>query len=187
MKFYIKLITVSFIILITLFVFPISSNAGLLPRYDGNIEIEFKNYNDNNIVITEIDGKDPDLILENGIYFEFNKGKVSRLVYRFMDNDAIKPIFNFEITNNDGTITKILIDGTSRHSGLGDYNPYYEFATYDANTGKYKNNNFKVFYKHFEDLPFEVHITTYGFLLVIVIIIIYLILKIIKKHNKKVK
>ena len=56
------------LILICIIIFPLielKSNAGLPPHYSGYIDIELKNYNNNDIKINSIDNKDMNLILSD--------------------------------------------------------------------------------------------------------------------------
>ena len=65
------------LILICIIIFPLielKSNAGLPPHYSGYIDIELKNYNNNDIKINSIDNKDMNLILsDNKIKTEHNQ------------------------------------------------------------------------------------------------------------------
>lgn len=186
------------LILICIIIFPLielKSNAGLPPHYSGYIDIELKNYNNNDIKINSIDNKDMNLFLsDNKIKTDtsstisnnkiiINKSSTTRIEYFLYENINIKPILNISITNNDGTITEITYDGSSYYSEFGNDNPYYTFTNYDCNTGKYKENKYKTIITNFQNSSFEDKL----FKIVVAILLILLISKIIYSLVQKNK
>ena len=175
----------------------LKSIAAIPPHYSGCIDIELKNYNNNDIKINSIDNKDMNSILsDNEITTDanspisnnkiiINKGATTRIEYFLYENINIKPILNISITNNDGTITEITYDGSSSYSEFGSDNPYYTVTTYDCNTGKYKKNRYQTIITNFQNLSFEDKLFKIVVALLLILLISKIIYSLIQKNKHK--